>query len=579
MADKIIVPVDLDTLVALKKFEQDALKSGAVAGENASKGFGKKFNDTSESFFGNFRSRLLALGAAFSAVSIFKKSIQAASEQEVATKRLNSALALSGKFTDQVGKDFANLANEIQRTTKFTDDAVTNAASTIQILSNLPVSQLKQATIATTDLAAALRIDLDSASRLVAKAANGSADALSKYGIKIDESIPKSERFAEVLRIIETRFGGLAKQDLNTFTGQLTATSNAFGDILEELGFFITESPAVIQFLSEIRVAFNGVAKLLADARQTFNLGVVLAAFAAIGSAFVSLVISPIESGIFGISALFQANGQKLQKFALDTIQLLVKVAGALNSLGIGGGGIGTQGQAIIDQFNANIDQVQQKIAQSDEQLNSTPFADGLKSKIDSLGEKFLELGDKVKMGTDKVNNSLDKTKGNVIDFRQVAIANISGGTQGFVKALQSGENAFDAFGSMILDVMGNVAIFIGETLIAAGIGIDALKASLAGFGGGAAIAAGIALVALGAILKGLAGGKATAGTGAAGASSPSTSTATQDVTPELEREKPQSLVNVNVNGSIFDSRDTARRLADLINSGFDQEGLRVRSN
>lgn len=577
MAEQIIVPVDLETKDAFKKFEADATKSGEAASKNIQNSFDKNLNSKISAIASSLTTKLLAVGAAVGGALISKKSIDLANIQEEAVNRINSALALTGKFSDAASRDLQNFASELQKVSTFGDEAILGAAASIQLLGNLPVDKLKQATTAAADLSSALRVDLSTAALLVAKASNGFLQPLSKYGVKIDESVPKSERFAAVLDLINKKFGGLSSKELNTFSGQIKSLENAFGDLLEQFGLVVTESPQIIFVINEIKKAIISLTDFMQKNRNIFDFGNAFTALAAFGSAFVTVFVQPIEAGISFISGLFSSNVKKIQSASLSLLEVFVSLASALQKVGLAPE-VPASVQAIVDTFKSNIDQVQSKITETDQGLNATPFADGLKAKIDSVGESFLTMGEKAKIGFSNTSQAAARAAAATIDFRNVAISNISGGTQGFIKALQSGQNAFDAFGNMILDVLGNVAIFIGETLIAAGIGIDALKVSLGAFGGGAAIAAGIALIALGTILKGLSGGKATAGAGAGGASSPATAPTTQDITPEIEERKPETVVNLNVQGSIFDSRDTARRLADLLNAGFDQEGLRVRT-
>lgn len=111
-----------------------------------------------------------------------------------------------------------------------------------------------------------------------------------------------------------------------------------------------------------------------------------------------------------------------------------------------------------------------------------------------------------------------------------------SGISSAFSDALSGTQSIGDALLQTLLSTVGNVASELGGILLAAGLGIEALKVSLATFQGIGAIAAGIGLLAIGGIAKGAAGRLAKSG--GAGASlgstastpSPSRNTAAQEI-------------------------------------------------
>ena len=83
------------------------------------------------------------------------------------------------------------------------------------------VEEIKAATQAALDLSAATGQDLNSAFLLLARAAAGETSMLSRYGITLDESIPKSEKFAAAVEKINEQFGGQAAAQAQTFSGLL----------------------------------------------------------------------------------------------------------------------------------------------------------------------------------------------------------------------------------------------------------------------------------------------------------------------------------------------------------------------
>lgn len=193
-------------------------------------------------------------GQAFSMLSGFiVDSAQAAAESETSLNRLNVSLAQTGIYTEENSKRFQELASEIQRTTAFEDDAVIASAALIQNLGRLSADGLERATKAATDLAATFNLDLDTAAKLVGKAAEGNTAALGKLGIEFRKGSTDAETFANVLGTIEQRFGGAAQAQAKTFAGALAQLENIWGDLKETVGGIIIQNPAVIAAFNTIK--------------------------------------------------------------------------------------------------------------------------------------------------------------------------------------------------------------------------------------------------------------------------------------------------------------------------------------
>jgi len=160
--------------------------------------------------------------------------------------------------------------------------------------------------------------------------------------------------------------------------------------------------------------------------------------------------------------------------------------------------------------------------------------------------------------------------------YRQGLLSSLSAGIVGATKALATGKNAFQGFSNAVLPIIGNMAIQIGTTLLGVGLGINALRTSLAGLVGGPAIAAGLALIAVGALLQNLSSGSAmtdnSASTSGAAVFGPPTPVDQVDAVDE----KKKSQITVNVQGDVLDSRESGLRIVELINDAFDTQGARV---
>lgn len=215
--------------------------------------------------FGNaVRKNFLAISASIAAATVFiKQMVEAANQEEDAIKRLNNALQLQGKFTDGVSRNYQKLATDIQKTTRFSEEAVMEMMQQFITIGNVGPENMERITRATLDFATATGRDLSSAADIVAKAMAGNTGALSRYGIMIDKNIPKTQKQTEVLRAMERQFSGFAEKDVDTFSGKTAQLSNAWGDVIEELGKFITTSPRVGSAIVNITELLGGWAEKL----------------------------------------------------------------------------------------------------------------------------------------------------------------------------------------------------------------------------------------------------------------------------------------------------------------------------
>lgn len=164
--------------------------------------------------------------------------------------------------------------------------------------------------------------------------------------------------------------------------------------------------------------------------------------------------------------------------------------------------------------------------------------------------------------------------------FKQVGAQAFSTISQGvgrafnnFGAALARGEDAGAAFADAIGESLIQIASQFGDTFIQ--IGIGKLAASYG------ADATGYTLIAAGAALKilaGAAGGKKSApsqaGSADTGGGISSQPNFSDNPSTNLERRKPDTNVQVVINGDVLDSDESGSRIVDLINSAFDKKGV-----
>lgn len=289
MDEKVVIEIELDD-GTIKKGFTTINREGKASGKKV----GKSLEDSTEKGLSDGGSKGLSflsktliggvgavLGAAFSA----SKFIDAAKIQEDAVNSLNSSLIATGQFTEAASRDFQEYASSLQQQTKFGDEAILQNAALIQSLGNLSKDGLKEATKTTLDLAAALKIDLTTASTLVGKAAAGNVSSFSRYGVAIKTGANNAETFSNALTALNSKFGGAAQRELGTFSGTTQQLSNSFGDLLEEIGFIITRSPVFIGFIKQTESAIKTVSNIITANSGTIR-GFLDSTFGTIGTIF-----------------------------------------------------------------------------------------------------------------------------------------------------------------------------------------------------------------------------------------------------------------------------------------------------
>lgn len=185
-------------------------------------------------------------------VQFLGESVDAAKEAEQAQAAFAFAISDTETNVAAATARFSNFADGLSQVTAFEDEAIIKSGALIGTLTRLSGEGLQNATKASADLAAALGIDLEQASTLVAKAANGNTAAFGKLGIEIKKGNTDAETFANTLQAL-SRFQGAAEAKSQTFAGAQARLSNTFGNLQEELGNTIVKNQAFVNAINAVQ--------------------------------------------------------------------------------------------------------------------------------------------------------------------------------------------------------------------------------------------------------------------------------------------------------------------------------------
>lgn len=212
----------------------------------------------------------LATDAVGSLIDITQRAIKEAANQEVAVNNLNSALSRAGNLTKETTNELQAYAGALQNVSTYGDDATLNSLALLQSLTKLKKEGLQEGVTAAADLASALGIDLESATNMVAKAANGNVMALNKMGLGITVAQTNAETFANTLEKLNEKFGGAASSKLNTYQGAVTSLGNAYGDLFEPIGDIVVKNAAVIATINTVKDIFTELSVELGSNKEKY---------------------------------------------------------------------------------------------------------------------------------------------------------------------------------------------------------------------------------------------------------------------------------------------------------------------
>lgn len=193
------------------------------------------------------------------AIDFLKSSVQAWSEQESAVAKLNQSMKSAGTFSEEASRGLQEYAGQLQRTTNFADE---NLISSMALASSygFTASQVKGLTQAAADLAVKFGIDLNTATLMVAKAANGSTDQLGRFGIRLRETNDPAQRFADTLAAVSGAAGGAAAAQLDTYAGKVQQLGLRWGEVKETVGGALI--PPLVKVLDLTLQAFDAASRL-----------------------------------------------------------------------------------------------------------------------------------------------------------------------------------------------------------------------------------------------------------------------------------------------------------------------------
>lgn len=198
------------------------------------------------------------------------KGAAAANAEELALTKLANSLALSGQYSAAAMKDLQAFTGEMEQLTNIGDDVVASNLAILSSLTKLDAEGLKQAQRAAIDLSTAVGIDLESATRMVAKGINGNTDAFQRQGIEIENATTKTERLKNIMEGLSGVTGSAAGAT-KTFAGSLGGIENSWGNLFESVAKAVTQNEAVVAVLGVVKNTLDALTSSVDGNNQSFK--------------------------------------------------------------------------------------------------------------------------------------------------------------------------------------------------------------------------------------------------------------------------------------------------------------------
>lgn len=342
-----------------------------------------------------------------SLIDFSKEAITAAADQEVATESLNNALKRNGIFTKEASQSLQDYSTQMQNNTTFQDDAIQSNIALLASLTNLDTEGLKRATSAAADFAVVLGVDLETATRLISKAADGNVSALKRYGVTVEEGGSKSETLEKVLTKLNEKFGGAAAAQLNTYSGSLKAMKNAYGDMLEPIGGIIVKNPLVVATFNILKTSLNDANSSLSQAASSIKDFVNDGVFFLISSSQVLFDaldgVTRVLKGLYNLigvgASIFNFGLIEPIKLAIDGV---LKLGSYLPLIGDAIASLKNPLQGTSDAIKNDLDVALKALKASADDNIFTALSNG----ADAFANKMIETSEKLQIADNEANQS-----------------------------------------------------------------------------------------------------------------------------------------------------------------------------
>jgi hypothetical protein len=228
MADDILVKFRTDLNEFKKQLDDVKGKMSSVKAE------AEKVGGGISPIFTKIGTAITGAFAIHQVISFGKAAFRAFEEAELAARKLNVAVGVSGGTQAQFEKLLKQSA-ELQKRSIFSDDAI-QQVQTMGLQFGLTADQVEKLLPLVSDFASATGQDLASAMQSVLVATNGQFRGLKQYGIVLKDAGSQSNNLANITAALTDKFKGQSELIANTASGRVAQMANEYNNLQESIG-------------------------------------------------------------------------------------------------------------------------------------------------------------------------------------------------------------------------------------------------------------------------------------------------------------------------------------------------------
>jgi hypothetical protein len=323
--------------------------NGMDKADKKTKGFSSSIGKYSKAMAKSFALAGAAAGAY--AIKLGVDGVKAAVEDELSQKKLAQALKnTTGATDDQIAstEDYIKkqqllfgVADTDLRPALANLARATGDLTEAQNLNNLAI-----------DIAAATGKNLETVSLALGKAYNGNLGALTRLGVPLDANIIKTKDFDAAARELTKLFGGSAKANTETFSGQLAILQQYFGEIQEDIGAkLIPKLKLLLENVVMVAKGFSGEDPEGLSARARELAG----EYSGNGSNQLGGALKAITNSFSKLFSTITEDGDPATSSLTKLADAIERIADNLDAVATAWGKVTTVGRFIQNPFNINL--------------------------------------------------------------------------------------------------------------------------------------------------------------------------------------------------------------------------------
>jgi len=160
--------------------------------------------------------------------------VKMAAAEEAVSRQTEALLKSQGVMWNNVSGELDSYMKQLEDLTAYNDTDLQQAFNTM-IAAGMSYTEAIESMNTVTSMSFSLNRDLASMALLVGKAYNGQTGELSRYGIVLDESLDKTEKFAGLQKYVGDNFAD-ASERADTFEGNMDSLRHETSNFLEAMG-------------------------------------------------------------------------------------------------------------------------------------------------------------------------------------------------------------------------------------------------------------------------------------------------------------------------------------------------------